>query len=257
MLRLLVISIAAMALQACGCTVVDPGHRGVKVHLGEVTPQALPEGLVWHMPLLTSVNNVSVQQQTSAMNASCFSSDMQEINLQLKVLYRLPENRIVALFQQYAGDPFNSLVAPRVAEAIKEVTALETAESIAKNRERIKTKALDSAKAKIGELIIVEDIVMENIALSKELATAIENKMVQQQEAAKAEFTKIKAKTDAETAVIRAQGEADAIRIRGAAIKENPRLIELQIAEKWNGVAPLVVGNGEGANILLPVNNPK
>jgi len=48
-------------------------------------------------------------------------------------------------------------------------------------------------------------------------------------------------------------GEAEAIRIRGSAIKENPVLIQLQIAEKWNGVSPLVVGAGQGANILLPV----
>lgn len=240
-------------LPGCGCSVVEPGHRGIKVSLGEVTPSAYPEGLVWHAPLVSKVIEVSIQQQTRELIAECYSSDLQQVNANLKVLYRLPEENVVALYQQYAGNPFEALVAPRVAEAIKEITALQNAESIVKNREKIKVATLEAARLKVGDLVSLEDIVIENVSLSAELEAAIESKMVQQQEAAKAEFTKQKAKTEAETAVIRAQGEADAIKIRGAAIRDNPSLIDLQIAEKWDGKSPLVVGSGQGANILLPV----
>lgn len=256
MIKVLGMFLVAMVLQGCGCTVVDPGTRGVKVELGEVSSGVIPEGLVWHKPLIASVVAVSVRQQTKEMGSECYSSDMQQVNINLKVLYRIPEGNVVTLFQKYQGDPFESLVAPRVNEALKEVTATQSAESIVKNREKIKLAALEAAKAKVGELVFIEDIVIENVSLSKELEAAIESKMVQQQEAAKAEFTKVKAKTEAETAIIRAQGEAEAIKIRGNAIRENPRLIDLQIAEKWNGVSPLVVG-GDGANILLPLSKEK
>ena len=244
-----------LLLSGCGCSIVDPGHRGVKVHLGEVSPQALPEGLVWHQPMVTTIHQISIQQQTQEMKAECYSSDLQQVEARLQVLYRIPENDIVSIYQKYSGDPFASLVAPRINESLKEVTAGMTAEQIVKNREKVKMAALAGAKAKIGDIIYIEDIVIENINLTKQLEHAIEEKMVQQQEAAKAEFTKQKAKVEAETAAIRAQGEADAIRIRGAALKENSKLIELQIVEKWDGHTPQVVGGsgGSGANILLPI----
>ena len=142
-------------------------------------------------------------------------------------------------------------------EAVKEVTALQSAEMIVKKREEIKTKALEAARLKIGTLLFVDDVVIQNITLSHELEAAIEAKMVQEQEAAKARFTQQKAQIEAETAIIKAKGEAESIRIRGDALKQTPAFIELQIVEKWDGKSPLVVAgeHGSGANILLPVTD--
>ena len=94
------------------------------------------------------------------------------------------------------------------------------------------------------------------MTLSKELEKAIEEKMVQEQEAAKSKFLKDKARIEAETAEIRAAGEAKAIEIRGEAIRKNPGIIDLQLIEKWNGVSPLVVGQTAG-NFVLPLQNKK
>jgi prohibitin 2 len=100
---------------------------------------------------------------------------------------------------------------------------------------------------------------LENITLSKELENAIESKMVQEQEAAKSRFTQQKAQVEAETSIIKAKGEAEAIRIRGEALRDTPGLIQLQIVEKWDGKAPLVIGGGgenSGTNFILPLGNP-
>jgi prohibitin 2 len=126
-----------------------------------------------------------------------------------------------------------------------------------KKREEIKSKTFLSPKAKIGDILVIEDLVIQDVSLSDELETAIEAKMVQEQEAAKAKFTQAKAEIEAQTAVIRARGEAEAIRIRGRAVQDNPGLVQLQIVEKWNGISPLVVGSGNGANVLLPIGNIK
>jgi prohibitin 2 len=201
---------------------------------------------------------VSIRQQTKTAQADCYSSDLQQINVELKILYRVPEGMVVKMFQDFSGDPFDSLISPRVSEAFKEVTALQSAEQIVKKREEIKSKALAAARAKVGTLLIIEDIVIQNVSLSKELEAAIEAKMVQEQEAAKAKFVQQKAEVEALTAVIRAKGEAEAIRVRGRAVQDNPGLVQLQIVEKWNGISPLVVGNGSGgANILLPIGDHK
>ncbi len=234
--------------------VVDPGTRGIVITMGKVSAQASGEGLGFKTPWISSVVHVSVRQRTEELKAPAFSSDMQQVNTTVQVLYRIPEASVVEIYQKYAGSPFDSLIAPRVQEALKEVTSTESAEGIVKKRETIKLKTLEAARAKIGTILVIEDIVIEDVALSKELENAIEQKMVQEQEAAKAKFTKEKATIDAQTAIIRAEGEAQAIRKRGDAIRQNPGVVELMIAEKWNGVSPLVVGEGKGSNILLPIS---
>ncbi len=239
--------------------VVGPGTRGVMVTLGKVSPAALPEGFGTKAPFISHIMPVTVRQQTRDLPSECYSSDLQQVNMQLRVLFRIPEGSVVKIYQEYAGDPFDSLVAPRVQEALKEVTASQTAEQIVKQREMIKTKALATAKAKVGDLLFIEDIVLENITLSKELESAIESKMVQEQEAAKARFTQQKSQIEADTAIIRAKGEAEAIRIRGQALQDTPGLIQLQIVEKWDGRSPLVIGGGaggenSGTNFILPLN---
>ncbi len=251
--KLAVLAVVALVLISASTFIIQPGHRGILVTMGKVSPVFAPEGLGFKLPFVTSVIPVSVRQQTQVSKSECYSSDLQQISVEVRVLYRIPENMIVKMFQDYYGDPFDSLLAPRVSEALKEATAVQSAEQIVKKREEIKLKTLESSRAKVGELLVIEDIVIQDVSLSKELETAIEAKMVQEQEAAKAKFTQAKAEIEAQTAIIRAKGEAEAIRVRGRAVQDNPGLVQLQIVEKWNGISPLVVGAGSGANILLPV----
>jgi prohibitin 2 len=254
--------ILVLVLAAAQSTyVVEPGFRGVQVTLGKVADGFKPEGFGTKPPFISHIVSVPVRQLTRGLPAECYSSDLQQVNVSLRVLYRIPEASVVKIYKEFSGDPFDSLIAPRIQEALKEVTALQSAEQIVKKREDIKVKALNSARDKVGHILILEDIVLENITLSKELEAAIESKMVQEQEAAKARFTQQKAQIEADTAIIKAKGEAEAIRVRAEAIRDNPGLIQLQIVEKWDGRSPLVIGGGgeaggNGANILLPIGLP-
>lgn len=236
--------------------VVNPGNRGVEITLGKVSPVAKPEGFGLKMPFVTQVRPVLIRQQAGKFEAECYSSDLQQVKIAVRVLYRIPEGKVVTLFRDYSGDPFASLVQPRVAEAIKEMTALRTAEIIVQKREEIKVGALVAAKKKIQDLLVLDDLVLEDIGLSPVLEKAIEAKMVQQQEAARARFAQQQVEVEANTAVIKAKGEAQSIALRGKALAENSSVLDLQIVEKWDGITPLVVGPGaNGANMILPVQN--
>jgi prohibitin 2 len=237
---LIIFAIVIMA--AAGTYVVQPGFRGVEVTMGKVSSAFKPEGFGFKSPFITTIYPISVRQQTKDDQAECFSSDLQQVVVDLRVLYRIPESSVVKLFQQYYGDPFDSLVEPRVQEALKEVAALQSAEQIVKNREQIKARALEIAQKKVGSFLVIEDIVIQNISLTKELESAIEAKMVQEQEAQKAEYFQQRAQIDADTAVIQAKGEAESIRIRGQALKDDPAFVDLKIVDKWDGITPLVIG---------------
>lgn len=234
--------------------VVQPGHRGVEVTLGKVSSVFKPEGFGFKLPYVTTIAPQVIRQQTAKMDADCYSSDLQQVMIHVRVLYRVPEASVVAMFRDYSGNPFDMLIKPRVAEAMKEITALRSAEMIVQKREEVKSQALESARRKVGAILFIEDVVLENINLTKSLEAAIETKMVQEQEAARSRFAQQQAQIEASTAVIKAKGEAESINLRGKALRENPSVLELQVVERWDGVTPLVVGPGAtGANMLLPL----
>ncbi len=255
LIGILILIFAIVILGFSATYVVQPGTRGVAVTLGTVDPVFKPEGFGFKKPFLTHILPISVRQQTRPMPAECYSSDLQQVKMEVHVLYRVPERSVVKIFQEYAGAPFDNLIAPRVQEALKEVAATRSAEQIVKQREDIKNRALELARRKIGnDFLDVADLVIFNLALSPELESAIEMKMVQEQEAEKAKFTQLKAKIEADTAIIRAKGEAEAISVRGTALRANPDFIKLQILQNWNGRSPLVVGGSSG-NILMSLED--
>lgn len=257
--RIIIVGVLVFVMVVVASTssyVVEPGTRGIKVTLGKAADQFLPEGFGFKTPFITSIVAVNVRQKTQSVRAECFSSDLQQVMLDLRVLYRVPESSVVQIFKEYSGDPFDSLIAPRIQEALKEVTASSTAEQIVKNREEVKQKALAATRQKIGTMLNVDDIVIRSIDLSSELERAIEAKMVAEQQAAQARFTQLQTQVEAETAVINARGEAEAIKVRGEALKLNLAFLRLKIVERWNGKSPLVVPadpNNTGAGLLLPL----
>ena len=236
--------------------VVEPGHRGVEVLLGKVSPGFKPEGFGFKIPFITRIVPQLIRQQTAKMTADCYSSDLQQVKMAVRVLYRVPESSVVTIFRDYAGEPFDALIKPRIAEALNEITARRSAELIVQKREEVKSQALDSARRKVGDALVIEDLVLEDINLTQALENAIEAKMVQEQEAARSRFAQQQAQTEASTVVIKAKGEAESIARRGAALRENPSVLELQIIERWDGITPLVVGPGAtGANMMLPLGD--
>jgi hypothetical protein len=48
--------------------------------------------------------------------------------------------------------------------------------------------------------------------------------------------------------------EAEAVTIKGSALKVSPEVIQYEIAQRWDGKAPLAVSTMQGgSNVLLPL----
>lgn len=234
--------------------VVPPGHRGISITLGKVDAQVRGEGITFKKPFIERIINFPVRQRTVEGQAASYSSDLQTVMVSFKALYRVPETKVVALFQQYQGDPYETLVEPRIQEELKQTTSLYRAEELVKSREKIKVEVLEKVKKAMGGMLILEDIPITNFDFTDELEKAIEQKTIREQEALAKNFELEKAKKDAEITIVNAQAEAQSVKIKGEAIKASPDVIDLEIAKRWNGVTPqsVVVGRG-GSNILLPL----
>lgn len=235
-------------------TIVPPGHRGIVVTLGKVDETVRGEGVAFHTPLISSLVKIPVQQITQTGETEVYSSDLQTIKVQFSVLYKIPEQSVISLYRDYRGDPYQSLILPRVQEALKQITTSYRAEDLLKHREKAKLEARDKIAKDIGSVIQVVDFVINNIDLTDQLEHAIEQKTVREQEALAKQFELEKVKKDAEMQIVSAQAEAQSVKIRGEALKESKGVVELEIIKKWDGKAPETVVTGQGgANILLPM----
>lgn len=65
-----VVLLALAILGGSATYVVPPGHRGVMVTLGKVSPEARPEGFGFKSPFVTTMVPMSVRQRSAAMKAS-------------------------------------------------------------------------------------------------------------------------------------------------------------------------------------------
>jgi regulator of protease activity HflC (stomatin/prohibitin superfamily) len=66
-----------------------------------------------------------------------------------------------------------------------------------------------------------------------------------QREKVQAEIAVIQAKAEADAVKLKGDAEAHAINARGKALRDNPSLVELVQAEKWNGVLPTTMVPGQ------------
>ena len=154
------------------------------------------------------------------------------------------------------------VITPAVSQEFKVVFGRYTAASAIQDRGKLNAdafKAIQAATAGYPE-IQLKGVQVENIDFSQQYISSIEARMqaeieVQkiqqnaQREKVQAEITVIQAKVRADAVLAQAQAdanatklkgeaEASAIRAKGDALKDNPNLVALTQAERWNGVLP-------------------
>jgi regulator of protease activity HflC (stomatin/prohibitin superfamily) len=151
-------------------------------------------------------------------------------------------------------------------ESVKAVTAQYTAEELVTKRADVKARIQEAISGFIDETLeqkgAVGALTLANVAItdfdfSAEFNRAIEDKVRAEQEALQAINEKLRRVTQAEAAAaertlaadaeayqieVASKARADAIRREAEALKDNPALIQLRIAEQWDGRLPQVTG---------------
>lgn len=257
-------------------TTIDAGHVGVVKRFGAVDETSLNEGLHWMTPFIVSVAQMDTRISTVANSAQASSKDLQEIQTTVSVQYYIIGAMAPQLYQKIGiKENIESTILPAIEESVKAVVAKYTASSLVTKREIVKVeirKQLESyimttLKSKgIDSGIKLANVAITNFQFSEKFNEAIEKKVRAGEEAEQAKREKERRKTiaeakaeeqkigaDAEAYMIKKQSEARsaAIKAEASALKNNPALIQLRLAEKWDGVLPQF--SGAGGNMLLDV----
>ena len=260
---------------------VQSGHVGVVVTLGAVQSNALPEGFHLKKPYLDKVEQMDIRLTKAVVKSEAASKDLQTVRTQVTVQYSLVGAVAPKTYQKIGVRSVVAvtLIEPAIQESVKAVTAQFTAEQLVTKRAEVKLLIQEAINNFINITLkakgVVNSLRIANVAItdfefSVEFNKAIELKVRAEQEALQAENEKTRRVTQAEAAAaeIKLAAEAEAFQIEAAskaraaaiareakALRGNPDLIQLRIAEKWDGVLPKFTGSD--AIPLLNINPDK
>ena len=248
--------IVALLILGFGCfDVVPAGYKGVKLNMGAVQEEVLNEGVHFKLPFAQQIVHVDARvKKYSVEGGSAASKDMQSITTNVALNYRVDGTCVDELYKNLSLNYEDTIIAPAVSECIKSVVSQYTAEETITRRSEISDQIKEAIAARLEDkYIFVDSFNIIDLTFSEAFDKAIEEKQVAEQNALKAKYDLERIRTEAEQAVIQAQGEADAMKIKNDALTEN--IIELEFLEKWDGHMPTYYGGN--ADLLLSLNPDK
>ena len=240
----------AVIILISSCTVIVPaGHRGVLMTLGAVSETSFSEGLHFKLPFVQTIEMVDVRVlkfETSGNNAS--SKDLQTIQSNIAVNYRVDGTKAAELYQNLGMNYESTIINPAVCEVVKSVTAMYTAEELITLRSEVSVQMKEQLQQKLADkYILVDSFNIVNFEFSEAFNKAIEEKQIAEQEALKAKYELEKAEIEKQQTIVKAQAEAEALRLRK--LELNDEIIMLEFINKWDGKMPTYYG-GDGDLLL-------
>lgn len=268
-LKAMVLVVSLVLTVGCGCESIDAGHVGVVKQFGAIQPGLLPEGFNW-VNVFASVVDVSVQTGATSSEATGASKDLQTVHTKVTIQWSLVPDKVICIVQKfgsYDGAWTNGIMEPATQEVVKAVSARFTAEELVTKRAEVKKGIEDGLNDFVGTTlkdrgcdkgIRIANVAVTNFEFSKEFNDSIEAKVKAEQDALRAENEKRKVITQAEAKAkeqtlsaeasayateVESKARAAAIERESKALEANPNLVQLRIAERWDGKLPTYTGS--------------
>jgi regulator of protease activity HflC (stomatin/prohibitin superfamily) len=242
--RQIILLLLSLAIISSFFVVVDAGHRGVLMKFGEVQPQILGEGIHFVVPIVHTVEKLSVRVQNQEISAEASSKDLQDVYTDVALNWHLKPEEVNLTFRQIGDQEavVDRLIKPAVEEILKAVVAKYTAEEVITRRGEVKASVDNALTARLSPYhIAVDDISLVHVHFSERFSDAVEAKQIAEQEAKRAEFVTLKTLREAEAKVNLARGEAEVQRL----LRENltPEILQRRAIDRWDGTLPLIMGD--------------
>ncbi|MBR5389494.1 prohibitin family protein [Candidatus Saccharibacteria bacterium] len=233
--RVTAITLSALAVIffALSCIAVVPtGYTGILTTFGKVEDRVLAAGANFIAPW-QAVTTMDNRTQKAHMDASAFSSDIQQVDLQISVNYCIDQQTARDLYRRVGTNYYDNVMLPRILENVKATFSKYTAENLVAKRDVLSSQIVQNTADDLSEYgIVIVSISIEDIDFTDAFTDAVEAKQVAAQkkltaeteqaqltmeERAKSERAIIIANADAEKAVIAANADLEVQKVQADA----------------------------------------
>lgn len=265
------ITIAAIALLTAACSKVPAGNVGVKVYLlgGEkgVDSEVVGPGRYWvglneDLFLFPTFTQNFVWTQDSQPGSETDESisfqtvEGMSVNADIGISYAIDPAKVSEVFQKYrkgVGEITDMYLRNMVRDALVKAASDQPIETVyGRGKTELIAEVEEEVRRQVSPIGInvervywIGDIRLPQAVINSINAKIQATQIAQQREnevaAAKAEADKAvaQARGESESRLMMAKAEAEAIRIKAEALRENPKLVELNAVEKWDGKLPV------------------
>lgn len=251
----------AILIGGCSLKTVDAGEIGVRTQFGKVTENSVEPGLHFVNPIGGRIIPYDVREQKTEIKAPTYTKDMQQADIYIVVTYALNKADVGVVHQEFGRNYADKVVLPKVIGAVKDVIGNIEASELINAREKAAKSILENATEQITVAkvpVTITSLVLANIDYSDIFEKSIEEKVIAQQNAIRAQNetrrieeeskqTVIRAEAQAKSKLAIAEAEAKAVEIRGKALKENKDVVLLEFTSKWDGKLPATLFIGSDA----------
>jgi len=273
-LGIAVLFIVGLSIMFGSWYTIDQRERGVILRNGKLIGIATP-GLGFKIPFIDTIVKISLEtQRVRFEKVNSYSRDQQPADLLISVNFRATEDKVDDLYAQFGSlrGYADRVLFPKVQSESKIVFGQFNAVTAIQERGRLNAEVMAAVLKAAAGPVVIESVQIENLDFSNEYEKSIEQRMLAEvevqrlrqnaeREKVQAEIVVTKATAEANAVRQRAQAEADAIRLRGeaeasairaraAALGDNPNLIGLVQAEKWDGKLPVTMLPGGAVPML-------
>ena len=224
--------------------VVDPGERAVIFNKATGNLRVTPnEGFYFLIPLIEEPTIYDVKAKTYTMSIAtmegeikgddslqALTSDGQNVLLDISVRYHPDVDNLDKLHRRIGVDFVNKVLRPEVRSIVRMVVSEYPVLDVYSGKRMLIQSEIEkglSASFK-KSYIICDEMLLRNVQFSTDFQQAIENKQIAQQEAQRMVYVLEKQEMEKKRKIIEAEGESEALRLKGKALADNPSLIQYE-----------------------------
>lgn len=239
-----VIGVVTIMFASCSATTVDTGKMGVKVRFGQVE-ETVPAGFYWLNPFTEHMHEIDIRTLKLAEQIPASTKDVQTSYVTYVMNYSLNPSQVGFVYRQYGEDWEKKIVSQVLHRSVKDVFGQYDALDLISKRSIIGNEIehrVTDALAKVD--VTVTSFQLTDIAFTAAFQKAIEDKVIAQQRAVQEQNKTVQVEQVAKQTVIAANAEAQSMQIRAHALESNPKLVEWEAVQHWDGHLPTYMLGG-------------
>ena len=286
-MKMLISSIAILVL-CTGCTLVEPGHAGIRVNLygGQkgVEDYPIETGRLWFNPLTEQIHEfptyiqqavwVASPHEDKAIDESVTFNSIEgaSLNVDVGIAYQIETAKVPHIFVKFRQDAdtiTHGYLRTRVRDVLnRHASEMKVTSIFGDGKAKLLNNTIVDLKNELGP----EGFHIDNISfISKfrvdpqveqsinatitatQRAVEAENKIRQSE--AEAQQAKAIAEGTSQAILIAAKAQAEANRILSQSV--TPELVQYQALQKWDGKLPMFTGSGNNATPFINIPTGK
>lgn len=242
---------------------VGAGERGVVFNrFSGVSRSELGEGLHVLVPWAQSVTLYDVKSQTYTMSAAqseansdagnqndaleALTRDGLPVSLEMSIRFHPDPEAVWKLHQSVGPDYVAKILRPQIRSharmvvskyPVTDVYGPRRAQIIDEMTARLRTKFAENG-------VVLDEVLLRDVSFSSEFQAAIEQKQVAQEDVARMAFERDRADKERRQKIIEAEGQAQSIRLKAAALAQNPDLTRYEYVQNLPSNVRTVVTDG-------------